>query len=651
MQESPQPDDGFPEEPDSQSKWSRNVQLPGLDTLAGLESTRYLGKWLLIGSMIGIIAGLGAVVFTEAIALASRIFLGRMVGYAPPMPLGEGLPILGPMARPWMLPIVTALGGLLSGLIVFRFAPSAEGHGTDAAIEAIIHRDGRTDPKVPPVKLIASAITIGSGGSAGREGPAAQISTGFASLLSDKLKLSPNDRRIAASAGLGAGIGSIFRAPLGGALMSAEILYLHDIEVEVLVPSMIAAIVGYSVYGAIEDFEPIFGQQSGVAFHDPTTLGYFALLGVIAGLMGLLYAKCFYGTVAAFHKFKVPIWLKPAIGGFFVGLLGLFIKGSIGTGYGWIQISMTDELLSLPLWIVLALPFAKILATSFTVGSGGSGGIFGPGMVVGGMLGASFWRLGHDILPNMPDNPVPFVIVGMIALFGSIAHAPLAMMLMVAEMTGNLSLLAPAMIALAVAMMLVGDHTIYSSQVPNRASSPAHRLRSSFPLLAALTVRNAFKPFRSPEGNLADPVPDVAVDVRDRLDDAMLVMADADTNRISVVESGDVVGELTYHDALTTYRSMIDAGLQRVDQLPGSSLLMEFRVGNGSAVVGQSLRAAGFPPATLVVSVSHDGKSVIPSAGTMLLEGDLVTVLGRPEQSELLKSLIEGGTQTASRTA
>ncbi len=157
---------------------------------------------------------------------------------------------------------------------------------------------------------------------------------------------------------------------------------------------------------------------------------------------------------------------------------------------------MTDELTSLSLWIVLALPFAKILATSFTVGSGGSGGIFGPGMVVGGMLGASFWRLGHDVLPNMPDNPAPFVIVGMIALFGSIAHAPLAMLLMVGEMTGNLSLLAPAMIALAVAMMLVGDRTIYTSQVPNRASAPAHRLRSSFPLLAALTVRNAFRPTR-----------------------------------------------------------------------------------------------------------------------------------------------------------
>ncbi|CAN0486186.1 unnamed protein product, partial [Phaeothamnion confervicola] len=132
--------------------------------------------------------------------------------------------------------------------------------------------------------------------------------------------------------------------------------------------------------------------------------------------------------------------------------------------------------------------------TSFSIGSGGSGGIFGPGMVIGGMLGATFWRLGNGHLPHLPGGPAPFVIVGMMALFGSIAHAPFAVMLMVAEMTGNLSLLAPAMIAIAIATLLVGDHSIYWAQLPNRASSPLHRLTLSFPLLSALTVRSAMKP-------------------------------------------------------------------------------------------------------------------------------------------------------------
>jgi len=318
--------------------WAR---FPAFDTLAGYESTRFLGKWILIGGLIGIVAGLGAVLFTHAIGWSTEFFLGRIVGYMPPMPVGEGSPVQEAMKRPWLLPVVTTIGGLISGIIVFRFAPEAEGHGTDAAIDAIHHKGAYVDPKVPPVKLIASAITIGSGGSGGREGPAAQISAGFASLLSGWLKLSTIDRRIAVAAGMGAGIGAIFRAPLGGSLMAAEILYLHDLEAEVLIPSLIASIVGYSVYGAIEGFEPIFGAQPDLAFHDPVTLVWYALLGVAAGLVGLLYAKTFYGVSDLFHHLKLPKWLKPAIGGLLVGLMGLMVKGSIHTGYGWIQISMT----------------------------------------------------------------------------------------------------------------------------------------------------------------------------------------------------------------------------------------------------------------------------------------------------------------------
>ena len=412
---------------------------------------------------------------------------------------------------------------------------------------------------------------------------------------------------------------------------------LENLEVEALIPGLIASIVGYSIYGAIEGWEPIFGQQSGVAFDDPTTLIYYALLGVAAGLVGILYAKCFYGTVHLFHKLHVPLWIKPAIGGFLVGLLGLLVKGSVHTGYGWVQISMTDEILSLPLWIVLVLPFAKILATSLTVGSGGSGGIFGPGMVIGGMLGASFWRLGHEVLPNMPATAAPFVIVGMMALFGSIAHAPFAVMLMVAEMTGNLSLLAPAMLAIAVATLLVGDRTIYTSQLPNRASAPAHRLRSSFPLLAALTVRNAYAP-----SNGASAPHGPSVELQDRLDDAMLVMADADVNQVPVVSGSEKVGTLTYRDALRTYRSMIDTGLRRVDQLPATSLIMEFTVAAGAPVDGRALRDAGFPPEALLVSVTHNGRSDIPIAATVLHAADQLTVVGKPDQTAELRALIEG---------
>src|ERR671933_2390545 len=468
-------------------RWFRSSVAGG----SGFEGQRYLTKWMLLSTAIGIVAGLGAVLFAFSIHISTEFFLGRIVGYLPPAPIGEGAPLLRPITRPWLLPLVVAFGGLVSGVIVFNLAPEAEGHGTDAAIDAIHHKRARMRARIPPIKLVASAITIGSGGSGGREGPAAQISAGFGSPLGQWLNLDVQDRRIAVAAGMGAGIGAIFRAPLGGAVMAAEILYIHDLEVEALIPALIASIVGYSIFGLFYDFAPIFGAQPELAFGHPIQLIYYAALGIVCGLGGLLYAKSFYGITAIFHRLKLPRWLKPALGGLLVGMMGLLIPGALHTGYGYVQISMDPALLTLPLWMVLALPFAKILATSLSIGSGGSGGIFGPGMVIGGLLGASLWRLGHTVLPQMPVVPAPFVIVGMMALFGGIAHAPLAVMLMVAEMTGNLSLLAPAMGAVAVSTALVGNTTIYRSQLPNRASSPAHRVRFSFPLLSSLLVQDA----------------------------------------------------------------------------------------------------------------------------------------------------------------
>jgi chloride channel protein, CIC family len=216
------------------------------------ENPRYLLKWLFISTLIGLVAGIGALAFYEAIHFSTQLLLGKLVGYLPPDPAGEGTMGIMPFwsaARPWLLPIVTCAGGLLSGIIVFKFAPEAEGHGTDAAIAAF-HQGKPIRARIPLVKLVASAITIGSGGSAGREGPSAQISAGFGSLLGNLLHLDLQDRRIAIATGIGAGIGAIFRAPLGGAVLAAEILYKHDLEVEAIIPALIASIIGYSVFGA-----------------------------------------------------------------------------------------------------------------------------------------------------------------------------------------------------------------------------------------------------------------------------------------------------------------------------------------------------------------------------------------------------------------
>ena len=597
----------------------------------------------MLGTAIGLIAGLGAVIFARAITLATDLLLGTIAGYVPPGPFGEGEPIVRAATRPWLIPIVTALGGLVSGIIVFTLAPEAEGHGTDAAIHAIHHTGGRLRARVAPVKLVASAITIGSGGSGGREGPAAQISATFGSILATWLGLSAQDRRIAVAAGMGAGIGAIFRAPLGGAVMSAEILYLHDLEVEALIPGLIASIVGYSVFGALEGWEPIFGAQPGLAFENPITLGYYALLGIVCGVVGLLYARSFYAVEAAFHRLHLPRWLKPALGGLLVGLIGLVVAGAIHTGYGWVQIAMSPALRTLPLWLVLVLPFAKILATSLSIGSGGSGGIFGPGMVIGAFVGAAFWRVGHGFLPALPKSPAPFVIVGMIALFGGIAHAPLAMMLMVGEMTGNLTLLAPAMIAVALSTALVGDATIYRSQLPDRGSAPAHRVRLSFPLLSSLRVRDAMRRLAAPReitpghsnGDLLPISPDVP------LDEALARLSESPAAVATVVEAGSPIGRLDARDIVTAYRAALSRSVRRTQRLGPESELLEAQLDTSSPLTGRMLQEVAFPADTLVVSIFRDTETLFPRGTTRLAAGDRVLLLTDRRHGETIKRFLE----------
>ncbi len=345
--------------------------------------------------------------------------------------------------------------------------------------------------RTPLVKLAASAITIGSGGSAGREGPTAQIGAGFGSFLSRRLHLSAKDRRIAVAVGIGAGIGSIFKAPFGGAIMSAEILYVGDFEVETLLPAFIASTVGYSIFASYAGWTPIFGYMNLSAFNDPLDLPFYAVLGIICGLVGIVYVKGFYGTRAFFQRLRMPRFLKPALGGFLVGIIGMFLPQVLGMGYGWLQIAMTDNFVLLPIILIPIIIVAKIVATSLSVGSGGSGGVFAPALVIGGLLGAALWILLDGLLPNFGPVIAAFIIVGMMAFFGGVGKVPIAVILMVSEMTGGFTLLVPSMIATTIAYVITGKYTIYRSQVQSRADSPAHRSEYSIPLLQKLFVKDA----------------------------------------------------------------------------------------------------------------------------------------------------------------
>lgn len=452
----------------------------GLGTRIGVWLTGYTRTWLVLGVAVGVIAGLGATVFLVALEWTGRLLLEGLGGYTPPQAFGDGggAGSTG-FDRGWAIPLVVAGGALLSAVLVTRFAPEAEGHGTDAAIEAY-HSDPRSiRVRAVLVKLVSSTLTIGSGGSAGREGPTAQISAGFGSLLSRWLNLSDDVGRIAVAIGIGSGIGAIFGAPLGGAVLSASVAYREDFEFRALVPGLIASITAYGVFGSFLGYEPLFGfALPDYRFEDATHLVWFLVIGVLAGFVGLLYTRVFYGIAAAAHRLPGPAVLRPAVGGLLVGLLALAVPQILGSGYGWVQEALSrDTLLALPLWIVVALPLAKIVATALSIGTGGSGGIFGPGMVIGGFIGAAVWRLLEPVVDSIPDSPASFVIVGMMACFGSAARVPLAVMVMVAEMTGGWAVVPGGMIAVGAAYLVVRhrDSSIYRRQRRDRSEAAAER--------------------------------------------------------------------------------------------------------------------------------------------------------------------------------
>ena len=653
---------------------NRKNKLVGMASDA-IRRAGYLRKWLVLGALIGVVAGLGAIAFTTALGWATHVFLGVIGGYTPPSPLGEGASLGSGshFARPWAIPLVVGIGGLISGILVYRFAPEAEGHGTDAAIEAVHHDPRGIRARVSSVKIVASAVTIGSGGSGGREGPTAQISAGFGSMLARWLDLTPSDARIAVTVGIGAGIGAIFRAPLGGAILGAEVLYKEDVEADALIPSLIASIVGFTVFGAVEGFGPIFGRPGGYHFQHPAELAYYAFIGVLAGLLGRLYAKTFYDVARRTRRLPGSPMLKPAVGGVLVGLMALAMPQILGTGYGWVQLAMTTAVLTLPLWVILLLPVAKILATSFSIGTGGSGGIFGPGMVIGGFLGAAVWRLAHD-LPAVPHSPAPFVIVGMTACFGSIAHAPLAVMLMVAEMTGSLEMLAPAMVAIGLATVVVGDATIYESQLRNRTEAPAHRFRFGLPLLASLPISEAMHPPRLVlEGDITVPeaatqlveagVPGApvgedgvflgSVDADDlaRADPDQRVRALADGSVSAVPKDATldavvevfamervgwvpvldperrIVGVVGTADLIGAYRKSLTRSLRSLGAVFPGSVLVEDEVRPGSDVSGKRVAEAPWPAGTVVVAIQRGGQLLFPEPSSEILGGDVLSVL------------------------
>ena len=458
----------------------------------------YLQKWSIFGIIIGLIAGASAVGISFLTTVFTSIFLGAGAGFVPPLP---GTEQEGPYSlvieRPWMLPFIGGLGGLVVGLLFYKIQSRGEGHGTDAVIDAFHNKQGNIRARVPILTAIASPITLGSGGSGGLEGPMSQIGAGLSSLLSKLFRFDADDRRIAVAAGLAAGIGSIFKVPLGAALFSTEVFYRQDFEVKALVPSVIASVVGYTVVGFVLGWAPIFSlPQDAAKYSRPESLLMYGIIGIVSAAASMAYVRIFFFVSRAFANLKkIPAYTKPAIGGAAVGAIAMVAPQVLGNSYGWLQLAMLGSSLLLPIWIMLGVVVLKIIATSLTVGSGGSTGVFAPTMAIGGLLGAFMGGLFHMFGLFLWIDVSAAAIVGMVAFFSATAKTPISTIVMGSELTSGYGLLAPMMIATVVAYAASSlNSSIFQSQVTTRRESPVHRGEYDITVLREMRSGDAASP-------------------------------------------------------------------------------------------------------------------------------------------------------------
>jgi chloride channel protein, CIC family len=482
--------------------WSRWVEwwekrtvgaIPLVFGQAAPLDLRLVGRTLLHAVIVGLAAGLVGVAFFGSLEYLQLWLLEDLAGYVPLRAQGETLAAFHGTRtfRPWVLVILPAAGGLACGLLT-RLAPETRGGGTDAMIEAFHHRAGLVRRRVAWVKPLASLVTLGTGGSGGREGPTMQIGGALGSLIGRWLRVSARERRVLLVSGVAAGISAVFRTPLGAALLAVEVLYRDGFEADALIPAIFASVVAYSTVISVFGESTLFGHSAHYPFV-PAHLPLYALLALLVAGLSIGFVQALKLVRAVSARLPVPDWGRAACGGLAVGLFSvpliLFVGQRIGTpgqglgilggGYGAVQMAISGSPWLPEGWnavvMLLLLSVGKLVATSLTVGSGGSAGDFAPAIAIGGLFGGAFGRAALLLLGDPRLHPGAFALVGMGAFYGGIAHVPLSALVLVCELAGNYDLLVPLMLALGVAFVAVRKRTLYSAQPATQRDSPVHR--------------------------------------------------------------------------------------------------------------------------------------------------------------------------------
>ena len=434
---------------------------------------------MVLAIVVGLLSGLGAVGFIAMIRLLKGGFWwnwGNYTGYV----AGDITSLL--------IPLLPALGGLMLGPISTIFPKEAKGHGVPEVMESVVLKGGILKLRTVFIRAIASAICIGSGGSAGREGPIAQIGSAIGSYAGQIFKMSSNNVRTLLGCGAAGGIAATFNAPIAGSLFALEII-LGDWNVATFSPVIMSSVIATTIARYFHGNKPAFSVPL-YQLVNPVEIVFYIILGLLAGLAALLFIQVLDFFEEYFEKnVNIHPWLKPALGGLILGSIGLVFPQIFGNGYG----SMGDALMGrMAFQLMLILMFLKILATSLTLGSGGSGGVFAPALYIGAMLGGTFGSIVHYLFPTLTATKGAYALVGMGATVAAAAHAPLTNILILFELTGDYHIILPIMVSCIISHLVIrglSPDSIYSIRLHKRGITIEAGLEVN--VLKSLKVRDA----------------------------------------------------------------------------------------------------------------------------------------------------------------
>jgi CIC family chloride channel protein len=408
---------------------------------------------LIFANLIGIGAGFGAIFFRWLIAFFQNLFFDK------------GEHVLSFTGSYYVI-LIPAIGGLVVGLLIYFFSPESKGHGVPEVMLAVATEGSKIRPRVAAMKALISSICIGSGGSVGREGPIVQISSALGSALGQLFHFPEEKKKILIACGAAGGIAATFNAPIAGIFFGLEIIlreYGTRFFSSVVLSAVTATVISRTFLGS----QPAFAVTP-YELVSSWELFFYMVLGLLAAITGWIFIKFLYKTEDIFDRMRVPVYLKPAIGGLLLGIMGFYYPQIFGVGYPSIEKTLIGNMAPL---LILTLVGLKLLATSLTLGSGGSGGVFAPSLFIGVMLGSSFGSLIHIIFPAMEISQGAYGLVGMAAVFAGAAQAPISAIMILFEMTGDYKIILPLMISCVIATVIIkkiSRESIYTLKLHRR---------------------------------------------------------------------------------------------------------------------------------------------------------------------------------------